>query len=270
MIISQLSQQSSEISSVYHAKAKDEAQLPTVSEALKNTNSCIVSALSSLAQGTSLLSHHLSDNLPKIGRILTTSDSFKDQDDDEEEDIIDVNDHQEPDDPLEEVEQPSGDDVIANLKLILEGVNDKLKKAEQSKEHWKLECQLLQMKLDKLTSSNNDHDDVIPDEDKIKARIDELVSEKLLADSKAAQFYLECLSLQKRVQFWEKAKKKAMNELKEAQNNIEEMREEAKLTSVNYEDQLSMMSEHLANMNDKLTSQTDEIQRLKYEIGKRK
>ena len=31
-----------------------------------------VSALSSLSQGTSILSHHLSDNLPKIGLLLTS------------------------------------------------------------------------------------------------------------------------------------------------------------------------------------------------------
>jgi hypothetical protein len=70
--VSQLNQQASELSNIFNAKSSDEAQLPTVSGALKDTNTCIVSALSSLSQGTSILSHHLSDNLPKIGLLLTS------------------------------------------------------------------------------------------------------------------------------------------------------------------------------------------------------
>ena len=70
--ISQLNQQAAELSNIFNAKSTDEAQLPTASEALKDTNTCIVSALSSLSQGTSILSHHLSDNLPKIGLLLTS------------------------------------------------------------------------------------------------------------------------------------------------------------------------------------------------------
>ena len=37
-----------------------------------------------------------------------------------------------------------------SLSATLGELQDKLKKAEQNKEHWKLECQLLQMKVDKL------------------------------------------------------------------------------------------------------------------------
>ena len=72
VVVSQLNQQASELSNIFNAKSSDEAQLPTVSGALKDTNTCIVSALSSLSQGTSILSHHLSDNLPKIGLLLTS------------------------------------------------------------------------------------------------------------------------------------------------------------------------------------------------------
>ena len=44
-------------------------------------------------------------------------------------------------------------DKINDLKLNLDTLNEKLKKSEQAKEHWKLECQLLQMKLTKLKKS---------------------------------------------------------------------------------------------------------------------
>jgi hypothetical protein len=77
--VSQLNQQASELSNIFNAKSSDEAQLPTVSGALKDTNTCIVSALSSLSQGTSILSHHLSDNLPKIGLLLTSEFTKEEQ-----------------------------------------------------------------------------------------------------------------------------------------------------------------------------------------------
>ena len=61
-----------------------------------------------------------------------------------------------------------------------------------------------------------------------------------------------------------------MKKLETAEKSINDLKEEARTTSVNYEEQLSMMSEHLANMNDKLTTQTDEIERLHFEMGNNK
>ena len=135
-------------------------------------------------------------------------------------------------------------DRINDLKLNLDMINEKLKKSEQAKEHWKLECQLLQMKLTKLKKTD---EEAHPDENQqqksptgengdklnldlilenpIKTKIDELISEKLLADSKATQFYLECLALQRRLQYWEKCKIKAEHALKSAQNDIEELKQ---------------------------------------------
>ena len=256
--ISQLNQNAAELSHVYNAKAKDEAKLPTCSEALKDTNTCIMSALSSLSQGTSLLSHHISDNLPKIGILLTSeltveeiSKSPEPVKEDIEEEVIE--------EPFENTEEK-----IKQCELMIETLNDKLKKSEQNREHWRLECQLLQLKLCQDESEISSVDEII------KGKIDELVAAKLLADSKATHFYLECASLQKRLEFWEKAKKKALNQVQEAELYINEIKEEAKTTSTNYEDQLSMMSEHLANMNEKLTQQTDEIERLKYELANKK
>jgi protein phosphatase 1 regulatory subunit 21 len=44
------------------------------------------------------------------------------------------------------------------------------------------------------------------------------------------------------------------------------LQEDLQITTQNYETQLSIMSEHLANMNDKLTVQRDEIDQLKYQL----
>jgi len=262
VIVSQLNQKSSDICSIYSAKADNEAQLPTVSEALKDTNSCIVSALASLRDGTSILSHHLSDNLPKIGRLLTSEfiqDEHSNSSESESSPKEEIN---------ETIEDNDDKEALANLKLITDGLKDKLKSVEQAKEHWKLECQLLQMKLEKF-KNNDDNEDIDKplEDDHVKKTIDDLVSDRLLADSKAAHFYLEGLSLQKKIKYYEKSRRNAMTKLENQDKSINDLKEEARTTSVNYEEQLSMMSEHLANMNDKLTRQTDEIERLHFEMG---
>lgn len=45
------------------------------------------------------------------------------------------------------------------------------------------------------------------------------------------------------------------------------LKEDQEVQEGNYKSQLSTMSEHLANMNEKLITQTEEIQQLKYELG---
>lgn len=46
-----------------------------------------------------------------------------------------------------------------------------------------------------------------------------------------------------------------------------ESREELSTISQNYESQLSMMSEHVASLNEKLTLQSEEIDNLKYQLS---
>lgn len=46
-----------------------------------------------------------------------------------------------------------------------------------------------------------------------------------------------------------------------------ELQEELSTISQNYEVQLSMMSEHLASVNEKLTSQSEEIENLHYQLN---
>jgi protein phosphatase 1 regulatory subunit 21 len=55
-----------------------------------------------------------------------------------------------------------------------------------------------------------------------------------------------------------------------AEEQLSSMREEMATATTNYEGQLAMMSEHVANMNDKLTRQTDEIDGLRYEVNQAK
>ena len=185
-------------------------------------------------------------------------------------------------DVLENGEEPNNEVTetkLRQLQATLENLQDKLRKSEQKREHWRLECQLLNLKLGKFQNgeyddvaknSSNESKDIVLVQEPVQNQLNELVAAKLTADSKATHFYLECLALQKRIKFWDQTKKKAQKELARAQNCIGEIQDEAKITNTNYEDQLNLMSEHLANMNDKLTSQTDEIDRLKYELANKK
>lgn len=47
-----------------------------------------------------------------------------------------------------------------------------------------------------------------------------------------------------------------------------ELQEELSTISQNYEVQLRMMSDHLANVNEKLASQSEEIENLHYQLNK--
>ncbi|NWZ69856.1 PPR21 phosphatase, partial [Acrocephalus arundinaceus] len=116
--------------------------------------------------------------------------------------------------------------------------------------------------------------DVESHEDLIKthymARIAELTSHLQLADSKSVHFHAECRALAKRLSLAEKSKESLTEELKLASQNITRLQasklfcnDELMTTKRSYEDQLSMMSDHLCSMNETLTKQREEIDTLK-------
>lgn len=282
LTVSKLHHQSAELARIYSAKALDENSLPTISRQLIGTNDCIIASLSNLSGALNNLSSKLSDNLLRMSNLVYTTfeeekpDGHVTENDSAEKCVVDHS-------AFEEIESQrisKLEESIGNLKHEIESLNEKLKKAEQAKEHWKLECQLLQMKHEKLREqspqpdlANSSFPEETPIGDEMKqmftARLDNLVSEKLLADSKAAHFYLECVALQKRLKGREKAKLKAEEELMIAEEQVRILRDEMGLTTSNYEGQLSLMSEHVASINDKIASQTDQIERLKYELAQK-
>ncbi|XP_010144079.1 PREDICTED: protein phosphatase 1 regulatory subunit 21 [Buceros rhinoceros silvestris] len=118
-----------------------------------------------------------------------------------------------------------------------------------------------------VTTDNEKAPDVESREDLIKnhymARIAELTSHLQLADSKSVHFHAECRALAKRLSLAEKSKESLMEELKLASQNIGRLQDELMTTKRSYEDQLSMMSDHLCSMNETLTKQREEIDTLK-------
>uniref|UniRef100_A0A8C6G5F5 Protein phosphatase 1 regulatory subunit 21 n=1 Tax=Mus spicilegus TaxID=10103 RepID=A0A8C6G5F5_MUSSI len=109
--------------------------------------------------------------------------------------------------------------------------------------------------------------DVESREDLIKshymARIAELTSQLQLADSKSVHFYAECRALSKRLALAEKSKETLTEEMRLASQNISRLQDELMTTKRSYEDQLSMMSDHLCSMNETLSKQREEIDTLK-------
>ena len=72
--------------------------------------------------------------------------------------------------------------------------------------------------------------------------------------------------LQNRLELCLQNKLQAETSLQKMQDYAAKLQEDLQTTTQNYETQLSIMSEHLANMNDKLTIQRDEIDQLKYQM----
>lgn len=98
-------------------------------------------------------------------------------------------------------------------------------------------------------------------------RINELTLQLQTADSKTVSFHAEVRALHKQLQIAERAKCQAEDDLKALSQTYAQLKDELSTTSKSYEGQLSMMSDHLAGMNEKLTQQKDEIDDLKTQIA---
>ncbi|XP_048392448.1 protein phosphatase 1 regulatory subunit 21 isoform X4 [Stegostoma tigrinum] len=117
------------------------------------------------------------------------------------------------------------------------------------------------------TSINNEIPDAESREQLIKShymmRVAELTAQLQIADSKSVYFYAECRALAKRLALAEKSREALSEEIKVANQNIVRLQDELTTTKRSYEDQLSMMSDHLCSMNETLSKQREEIDSLR-------
>ncbi|KAJ7987520.1 hypothetical protein DPEC_G00327350 [Dallia pectoralis] len=95
------------------------------------------------------------------------------------------------------------------------------------------------------------------------ARVGDLTTQLQISDSKAVNFHAECRALAKRLAIAEKSRETLSEEVKLAKQNITRLQDELATTKRSYEDQLSMMSDHLCVMNETLSKQREEIDTLK-------
>ncbi|KAI1894511.1 hypothetical protein AGOR_G00116550 [Albula goreensis] len=118
-----------------------------------------------------------------------------------------------------------------------------------------------------VTPSSEDVGDEQSREQLIKThymvRVGELTTQLQISDSKAVHFHAECRALAKRLALAEKSRETLTEEVKLANQNISRLQDELATTKRSYEDQLSMMSDHLCSMNETLSKQREEIDTLK-------
>ncbi|KAK5908329.1 hypothetical protein CgunFtcFv8_016401 [Champsocephalus gunnari] len=95
------------------------------------------------------------------------------------------------------------------------------------------------------------------------ARVGELTTQLQISDSKAVHFHSECRALAKRLAIAEKSRETLTEEIKLATQKITRLQDDLATTKRSYEDQLSMMSDHLCSMNETLSKQREEIDTLK-------
>ncbi|XP_068224405.1 protein phosphatase 1 regulatory subunit 21-like isoform X1 [Palaemon carinicauda] len=206
-------------------------------------------------------------------------------------------------------------DAETSLKKQLAVTSSKLSQLEAEREHWRLEHQLLQCKLQKVTkrvkqleqqlkgdtaSSEGDTDQTharehsasvisntsyvgevqssegVPDErekdirNHFTSRCSHLYMQLTSALSQASLYQNECESLMKRLVVSEENQTSTEVEVDKQRENVSHLKETLQTTSRNYEEQISTMSDHLADLNERIANQTEYIEQLKYEIKTRK
>lgn len=96
--------------------------------------------------------------------------------------------------------------------------------------------------------------------------IDQMIMEKDICHVKNLALVANNEVLQVHLETCESKKEKCELALMDALSNYTTLQKDKEVQEGNYKSQLSTMSEHLANMNEKLISQTEEIQQLKFEL----
>lgn len=102
--------------------------------------------------------------------------------------------------------------------------------------------------------------------DSLQERVLRMANSVQMAESRAATFHSELLSLRQRVAQLQRDKAAAEQELAGQAGRLQCLRDEYGTSVDNYEQQLMAMSEHLAGLNDTIGAQRDEIDLLRYQL----
>ncbi|XP_017882274.1 protein phosphatase 1 regulatory subunit 21 [Ceratina calcarata] len=175
----------------------------------------------------------------------------------------------------------------------------KLSNLEKEMNHWKAEYHILKIKYDEVEQRERLNNMQIEQEllqpaeihhmigkltvpfaipEEIEAReakirdfflqeIDKLITEKHVCRVQNLALAANSEFLQVHLDASEAKREKSDSALSEALSNCNTLLKDKEIQEGNYKAQLSTMSEHLANMNEKLISQTEEIQQLKFQLA---
>lgn len=196
-----------------------------------------------------------------------------------------------------QVEVQSKSETCKALMSQLIAIQDQAAQAERDSEHWQQEYHLLQMHLEsnegdaksfnsigsvgktevkhtdgpkpvittllgKLSNPVTLSAEVEAREEKLKAyfrsRLYELVARCQISEGKATTYISECAVLKARLE-------DAVQSQRTCEERALKLSEELASTTQGYDSQLAVMSEHLANMNEKLALQRDTIDHLKFQ-----
>uniref|UniRef100_A0A8C5NC65 Protein phosphatase 1 regulatory subunit 21 n=1 Tax=Gouania willdenowi TaxID=441366 RepID=A0A8C5NC65_GOUWI len=288
----------SEMSKHYNQKGNIEQELPTVTEKLCTTTECLLGSLGSLTISTGKIATFFSNNLDfftssgysQRGSALALSPlQAESMLTNKKKAAAYMN-------AVKKVRPQSVPykEALSNRRVLTSSTEsreglaqqvqqslDKIGRLEQEKEHWLLEAQLGKVRLEKesqriadleaqlaaaLGQSPSSQTAAAGDEESreklIKthymARVGELTTQLQISDSKAVHFHSECRALAKRLTIAEKSRETLSEEY-----SVRLLQDELTTTKRSYEDQLSMMSDHLCSMNETLSKQREEIDTLK-------
>lgn len=178
----------------------------------------------------------------------------------------------------------SSDDGVCDVSAQNNILKQQLFQAQNQAEHWRTEYDL-------LASKGQDEDELELDcerrtKDYFYCRIDKLMAEQQVAEGMANSLTAECGALQVRgrkcwgcgnvcfsqvrLELSLEEKSNVEEKLESSMNTIVKLQEELQTTSHNYEQQLSTMSEHLADLNDKYTEQCELIQQMQFQLRETK
>lgn len=90
------------------------------------------------------------------------------------------------------------------------------------------------------------------------------------ATSQAALYQNECEALMRRLAVSDECRGASEQEMDKQREKVNQLRETLQTTSRNYEEQISTMSEHLADLNEKLTAQSEVIEQFRFEAKSKK
>uniref|UniRef100_A0A673KS88 Protein phosphatase 1 regulatory subunit 21 C-terminal domain-containing protein n=1 Tax=Sinocyclocheilus rhinocerous TaxID=307959 RepID=A0A673KS88_9TELE len=281
-----------DLSQHYSQKASLEQDLPTVTQKFRTTNECLLSSLASLTNSCGKMATFFSNNLDFLASCPGYSPRGCFLNPRQADSVMENKRHAATYmSTIRKVrsESVSYREALANRQVLTsstesrEGLmqqvaqsQEKISRLEQEKEHWLLEAQLGQVRLQKETQRIAQLEAQITDggpaethsaadgvDDVCVPRVSELTSQLQMCDSKAVQFHAECRAVAKRLAMAEKSRETLTEELKLAHQNTTRLQDELSTTKRSYEDQLSMMSDHLCSMNDTLSKQRDQIDSLK-------
>ncbi|XP_068618893.1 protein phosphatase 1 regulatory subunit 21 [Battus philenor] len=98
-------------------------------------------------------------------------------------------------------------------------------------------------------------------------KISELKVEHEDLKSKTEHYVNECEMLRQRFEEMERDKETDAHTIDEKHNTISRLEEELHSTSHNYEQQMSVLTEHVAGLNEQLARQHDQIEHLKHQLS---